>query len=65
MSMVRALIVDLLQATGMSRLDARAALADTWGRPFADDHNPTVTEDDASTLGLAVLPTEVGYAVGG
>lgn len=50
MSMVRALIVDLLQATGMSRLDARAALADTWGRPFADDHNPTVTEDDASTL---------------
>ncbi len=50
MSLVRALTVDLLQATGMSRHDARTALTDTWGLPFADDHGAESAEDDASTL---------------
>lgn len=49
MSIVRALTVDLLQASGMSRSAARATLTDTWGRPFAEDQ-PGSSEDDASTL---------------
>ncbi len=35
-AVLRAVIVDLLQITGLSRNQAREALADTWGRPFAD-----------------------------
>ncbi|MDN5569840.1 MAG: FUSC family protein [Propionibacteriaceae bacterium] len=36
LTLVRALVVDLLQMTGLSRADARALLPDTQGRPFAD-----------------------------
>lgn len=36
MSLVRALTVDLLQATGLSRAAARATLTDTWGLTYAE-----------------------------
>ncbi|MDX5398939.1 MAG: hypothetical protein LPK92_04350, partial [Actinomycetes bacterium] len=49
MSLVRALTVDLLQATGLSRTGARAALADTWGLPYAEGE-AVDADDDASAL---------------
>lgn len=47
MALIRALAVDLLQMTGMSRADANSALAATLGAPFAvaDEVPP---EDEAS-----------------
>ena len=52
MSLVRALVVDLLQVTGMSREQARDALADTWGRPHGlpDGHVPDAGDDDGPGL---------------
>lgn len=45
MSLCRALTVDLLQLSGLSKTEARAALADTHGRPFAPrDHEGRVPE---------------------
>jgi hypothetical protein len=46
-------VVDLLQVTGLSRAQARDALADTWGRPFEDrdaELTPGESDDDASPL---------------
>lgn len=53
MSLVRSLVVDLLQLTGLSREQARDALVDTWGRPYGDrdvDVPPADSDDDASPL---------------
>lgn len=53
MSLVRALVVDMLQLTGMSREQARDALADTWGRPHGDhdvDLAADESDDDPSPL---------------
>ncbi|WP_342373342.1 FUSC family protein [Propioniciclava soli] len=53
MVLLRALVVDLLQMTGLSRDAARAALAETEGRPFADDdpeRGPHASDDGASPL---------------
>lgn len=53
MSLLRAIIVDLLQMTGLSRDEARDALIDTWGRPFGDPDAellPGQSDDDASPL---------------
>lgn len=51
MSLLRALVVDLLQLTGMSRDAARSALTDTWGRPFGErdlELPADQSDDDAS-----------------
>lgn len=53
MSLLRAVVVDLLQMTGLSREQARDTLTDTWGRPFAEhdvDVPPTGSDDDASPV---------------
>lgn len=50
MSLMRALVVDLLQITGLSRADARGLLPDTWGMTFADDKPPELADDDTSPL---------------
>ena len=53
LSLLRAVVVDLLQVTGLSRAQARDALADTWGRPFEDrdaELTPGESDDDASPL---------------
>lgn len=53
MSVVRALIVDLLQLTGMSRQAARDALAESTGRPFGEPEAEVPasdSDDDASPL---------------
>ncbi len=53
LSLLRAVVVDLLQATGLSRAQARDALTDTWGRPFEDrdvELAPGESDDDASPL---------------
>lgn len=53
MSVVRALIVDLLQISGLSRADARAALADATDRPFEDpdaEPGPSASDDETSPL---------------
>ncbi|HHU40623.1 MAG TPA: hypothetical protein GXZ45_15280 [Propionibacterium sp.] len=53
MSLLRAIVVDLLQMTGLSRAQARDALSDTWGRPFEDpdiELTPSDSDDDASPL---------------
>ncbi len=59
-SLLRAIVVDLLQATGLSRAQARDALTDTWGRPFEDrdvELSPSESDDDASPLwGTPDLP---------
>lgn len=52
-SVVRAVVVDLLQLTGLSREQARAALTDTFGRPFAEEHDQGTdleSDDEASPL---------------
>lgn len=51
-SLMRALVVDLLQVSGLSREQARNALTDTWGRPFERDADldPLESDDDASPL---------------
>lgn len=53
MSLMRSIVVDLLQMTGLSRAQARDALVDTWGRPF-EDRDPELSradsDDDASSL---------------
>ncbi len=46
MSLVRALVVDLLQGTGLSRASAREALADTWGIPHAQEGDTAVPPED-------------------
>ena len=53
LSLLRAVVVDLLQVSGLSRAQARDALADTWGRPFEDrdaELTPGESDDDASPL---------------
>ena len=53
MSVVRALIVDLLQITGLSRAEARDALAETTDRPYGepeDDLPSSKSDDGASPL---------------
>ncbi|WP_040161163.1 FUSC family protein [Nigerium massiliense] len=52
MSLVRALLVDLLQLTGLSKQEARAELPDTGGIPFAVDIEER-SVDDASPLWVA------------
>jgi len=52
-AVVRSLVVDLLQLTGLSREQARDLLPDTWGRPFGvpeADEPRRPDEDEASTL---------------
>lgn len=49
MSLVRALVSDLLQVTGLSRSDAAARLAATHGAPFAAEREAS-PEDEASAL---------------
>lgn len=52
-AVIRAVVVDLLQLTGLSREQARDALADTWGRPFADPvAGGTVAEGDDGASGF-------------
>lgn len=53
LSLLRAVVVDLLQVTGLSRSQARDLLTDTWGRPFEDravEPAPGGDEDEASPL---------------
>lgn len=53
MSLVRALVVDMLQLTGLSREQARDALTDTWGRPYGEhdvDLPSSQSDDGASPL---------------
>ncbi|MBK8462544.1 MAG: FUSC family protein [Nigerium sp.] len=47
-SLLRALLMDLLQVTGLSREQAHDALIDTWGRPFGphDGEVPASESDD-------------------
>ena len=47
-SLLRALLMDLLQVTGLSREQAHDALIDTWGRPFGphDVEVPDSESDD-------------------
>lgn len=61
MSLLRAIVVDLLGLTGLSAAQARSALADTG------DYNPQTDEDAASGVDLAskVWGTDVLPAVGG
>lgn len=50
MSLLRALVVDLLQLTGMSRADARALLPDSRGLKYAEPPSgPPEYNDDASS----------------
>lgn len=51
MSVMRALIVDLLQISGLSRSDARNALAEATGRPFVEggDDVPDPDSDDLAS----------------
>lgn len=53
MSLMRAIVVDLLQMTGLSRDEARDSLTDTWGRPFGGtdaELPPGRGDDDASPV---------------
>ena len=53
MSLMRAMVVDLLQMTGLSRDRARDALIDTWGRPYGEQEaelSAGQSDDDASPL---------------
>lgn len=52
MSLLRALVVDLLQLTGLSRADARALLPDTRGLRYADPPSgqPEVNDDASSAI---------------
>ena len=45
MSVMRAMIVDLLQITGLSRADARNALAEATGRPFSESSEDQAESD--------------------
>ncbi len=45
-SLLRALLMDLLQVTGLSREQAHDALIDTWGRPFGP-HDVEVPESES------------------
>jgi uncharacterized membrane protein YgaE (UPF0421/DUF939 family) len=50
MSLLRALVVDLLQLTGMSRADARALLPDSRGLKYAEPPSaPPEFDDDAAS----------------
>ncbi|MFT3875289.1 MAG: FUSC family protein [Propioniciclava sp.] len=52
-SVLRALVIDLLQITGLSREAAHDALTDTWGRPYGPHDAPvppSESDDDASEL---------------
>lgn len=51
MAIVRALTVDLLRTSGLSRSDARSALADTWGLPFAEADDESDEEDSSALWG--------------
>lgn len=59
MSLQRALVVDLLQMTGLSRAQARALLPESQGRPFAVDAPiPPDRSDDATSIlwGVRMYP---------
>lgn len=59
MSLVRALTVDLLQLTGLSKSEARSALADTWGRRYVErDSAGEVVEADPDDRRSAVWGAE-------
>lgn len=52
-SVLRALVIDLLQITGLSREAAHDALIDTWGRPYGTHDAPVpASESDDGASGL-------------